>query len=89
MRNAFARSLALVAVLSLVAMACGSDEPEPASGGSDEPAASVDPASITGTIRLYSYSDGFDPDYMETFFEQYPNIELETAAFGSNEEAVA
>jgi len=88
-RNLFLRSVVLVATLSLMAMACGSDEPEPEPGGDGGPAASVDPASITGTIRLYSYSDGFDPDYMETFFEQYPNIELETAAFGSNEEAVA
>jgi spermidine/putrescine-binding protein len=84
------RSLAVVAVLSLVAVACGSgDEAEPEPGGDGGPAASVDPASITGTIRLYSYSDGFFPEYMETFVEQYPNIELETAAFGSNEEAVA
>ena len=41
MRNAFARTLALVAVLSLVAMACGSDEPEPASGGGEDPAALI------------------------------------------------
>ena len=30
------------------------------------------PPSITGTIRLLRYSDGFDPDYMETFFEHVP-----------------
>ena len=29
------------------------------------------------------------PDYMETFFEEYPDIDLETSAFGSNDEAVA
>ena len=40
-------------------------------------------------MRLFSYSDGFDPDYMESFYETYPNIELETASFSSNEEAVA
>ena len=43
----------------------------------------------SGRLRLFSYSDGFDPDYMETFFEQYPDIELDTAAFGSNDEAIA
>ena len=91
-RNRFLRTLAVAGTISLLAASCGSDDggPEADPGGTaSEPAASVDPASITGTIRLYSYSDGFDPKYMETFFETYPNIQLETAAFGSNEEAVA
>ncbi len=86
----FARGLAVVACLSLVAAACGGGGGGSASqsaGGSG--GASEDPSSITGTIRLYSYSDGFDPDYMKTFYETYPNIDLETASFGSNEEAVA
>jgi len=48
-----------------------------------------DPASITGTIRLYSYEDGYDAEYMKSFHEKYPNITLETAGFGSNEEAIA
>lgn len=88
--NRILRGLAIVASMSLVAAACGSDEePAPEPGGGGEASAPADPASITGTIRLYSYSDGFDPEYMETFFEMYPNIELETASFGSNEEAVA
>jgi spermidine/putrescine transport system substrate-binding protein len=82
--------LAIVATLSLVASGCGGGDDGGATPSPDDGAsASVDPASITGTIRLYSYSDGFDPVYMETFVEKYPNIELETAAFGSNEEAVA
>lgn len=87
--NRILRGLAIVASMSLVAAACGSDEPAPEPGDGAEASAPADPASITGTIRLYSYSDGFDPEYMETFFEMYPNIELETASFGSNEEAVA
>jgi spermidine/putrescine transport system substrate-binding protein len=49
----------------------------------------VNPAEITGTIRLLSYSDGFDPKYMASFHEQYPNITLKTSAMSSNEEAVA
>ncbi len=94
-RKRFLQALVLVASLSLVAAACGggsgdgggSASTSAGSGGSA--GASVDPASITGTVRLYSYSDGFDPDYMKTFYETYPNIKLETASFGSNEEAVA
>jgi spermidine/putrescine transport system substrate-binding protein len=89
-RKRFVQALALVASLSLVAVACGGgDGGGSAAAGSSTAGASVDPASITGTVRLYSYSDGFDPDYMKTFYETYPNIKLETAAFGSNEEAVA
>ncbi|MEX2420538.1 MAG: extracellular solute-binding protein [Actinomycetota bacterium] len=88
--NRILRGLAVAASLSLVMAACGGDDagPAPDTGGT-ETSTPADPASITGTIRLYSYSDGFDPEYMETFFETYPNIEVETAGFGSNEEAVA
>ena len=53
------------------------------------PGGSVDPASITGTIRLLSYSDGFDPGYLAAFEQQYPNITIETSSMGSNEEAIA
>jgi len=82
----FLRGASVLVALALVAAACGGDgDPEPsAAGGSPG-----DPASITGTVRLYSYSDGFDPDYMASFYETYPNIDLETASFSSNEEAVA
>ena len=88
-RNRFLRGLAVVATFSLLAAACGDDDAAPDSGDGGTSTAPADPADITGTLRLYSYSDGFDPEYMETFFEMYPNIELETASFGSNEEAVA
>ena len=43
----------------------------------------------SGTLRLFSYSDGFDPAYMASFYEEYPDINLETASFGSNDEAIA
>ena len=84
------RVQAAIAALALVAAACA-DDPAPTTtsqpGGSA--AASVDPADITGKIRLYSYADGYDEGYIDSFYETYPNIDLETAAFGSNEEAVA
>jgi spermidine/putrescine transport system substrate-binding protein len=77
----------LLAVGLLVAAACAeASTPEPgAEGGGGNPP----PEEVTGTIRLLSYSDGFDPGYLESFHEQYPNIELKTSAMGSNEEAIA
>jgi spermidine/putrescine transport system substrate-binding protein len=84
------RSLLLFAGLlafSLAAVACGNGgtTASPSASGS----ASMRPEDITGTIRLLSYNDGFDPEYMASFHEQYPNIDLKTSAMSSNEEAVA
>ena len=76
-----------LSVLALTLAGCG--------GGGDSTSASAgaanpsDSASITGTVRLYSYEDGFNDDYLASFHEMYPNIKLETAGFGSNEEAIA
>jgi spermidine/putrescine transport system substrate-binding protein len=98
MRRSTFRTLALVASLALVLAACGSgdgDEPDPSTGGGSTGQATgqatgpTDPADITGTLRLLSYSDGFDPGYLEGFHEQYPNITIQSSAMGSNEEAIA
>ena len=79
-------SVLVVFVLVLAACGGGDDASDPSTGGSG---ASTDPASVTGTIRLLSYTDGFDPGYLEEFEKAYPNITLETSAMGSNEEAIA
>ena len=61
--NRFLRGLGVATALTLVAAACGDEgDPAPETGGNGESAAPADPESITGTIRLYSYSDGFDPE---------------------------
>lgn len=90
MRGTALRTVAVLAVATMFAAGCGEDgssgDPTPTTASSAEP---QNPADITGTIRLLSYTDGFDPKYLESFHEQYPNIELETSAMGSNEEAVA
>ena len=72
------RPLLFVGLLafSLAAVACGGTAASPTS-----PGASMRPQDITGTIRLLSYSDGFDPGYMASFHQEYPNINLETAAW--------
>jgi spermidine/putrescine transport system substrate-binding protein len=80
---------ALVMVLALVGAACssGGGTSNQQQGGSQT--SPQNPADITGTIRLLSYTDGYDPGYIKSFHEQYPNIKLETSPMGSNEEAVA
>jgi spermidine/putrescine transport system substrate-binding protein len=91
MGGRIARFLALASVAALVAVACGDDggtEGSPSSPPDSE--ASTEPTGPpSGTLRLFSYSDGFDPEYLETFYEEYPDIELETSGFGSNDVAVA
>ena len=69
----------------MLAAACSSGGSD--GGPSSDPGAS--PGEPSGTLRLFSYSDGFDPDYMATFYQEYPDINLETASFGSNDEAIA
>lgn len=77
----------VVACASTVLLAgCGGGQTPTAGAGQTNPS---DPGSITGTLRLYSYDDGFDPDYLKSFHEMYPGITLDTASFGSNEEAIA
>jgi len=81
------RCAALGIAMALVAAGCGGDSSTSSTAVS--PGTSVDPASITGTIRLLSYSDGFDPGYLAAFEQQYPNIKIESSSMGSNEEAIA
>jgi spermidine/putrescine-binding protein len=87
-----ARGLALmVAVFAVVAAACssgGSDGGGSTGAGATGPDGTT-PAAPSGTLRLFSYSDGFDPAYMTTFYQEYPDIDLQTASFGSNDEAIA
>jgi spermidine/putrescine-binding protein len=90
MRWKVVRAATALALLVAAGVACGGGSSStPQSGASTSAAASVDPASITGTIRLLSYSDGFDPAYLKDFYAEYPNIKIESASMGSNEEAIA
>ena len=77
------RSIAAIVALTLVAVGC--------SGGSSSapPGGSVNPSDLSGTLRLFSYSDGFAPAYIKSFNEQYPNVNLVKSAFGNGDEAVA
>ena len=74
--------VALAGAFALAAAACSS-------GGSSEPSGSINPNDVSGTLRLFSYSDGFTPTYMKAFRTQYPKVDLVTSAFGNGDEAVA
>jgi spermidine/putrescine transport system substrate-binding protein len=75
----------LATTCAVLAGACSSGDP--AGDSTSSPGGSS--GTPSGTLRLFSYSDGFDPEYMASFAEQYPDIQLETASFGSNDEAIA
>src|SRR5206468_1219558 len=80
---------AVLFATAVIAGACsnGSSSTAPPAGGgtSQTPAASQ----ISGPLQLFSYGDGFQDDYIQSFRDQYPNVDLQTAPFGSNDEAVA
>jgi spermidine/putrescine-binding protein len=82
----FWRHGAIAVSLTIVAAACGGGG---ATSSTSAGGASGSPDAISGTIRLLSYSDGFDPGYLAAFEKTYPDIELQTSSMGSNEEAIA
>jgi spermidine/putrescine-binding protein len=73
--------VAALAGLALIGAACGT-ESEPTSAGSTG-------GKPSGTLRLYSYGDGFDDEYIASFHELYPDIDLQATSFGSNDVAVS
>ena len=66
----------LVCLFAMVAVACSGG-----SGGGSA-GASATSSAPSGTLRLFSYSDGFAPAYMKRFHDLYPNVNLVTSAFG-------
>ncbi len=83
MRTSRALKCLAVAMFLTVGAACsgGSSASPTSSGGA--------PAALSGTLRLFAYSDGFAPAYIKPFRAQYPNVNLVTSAFGNGDEAVA
>ena len=77
-----ATSVALFAVVGLLA-ACG--------GSSDDDAAADDSPDgpVSGTLRTFTYGDTIDPLIMDPFADAYPDLNVETATFNSNAQAAA
>lgn len=78
------RAFASVAILSVSAglAACGSD------GGSDSDGSGTDGV-VSGELRTFTYSDTVHESKMVNFHEKYPDVEVRTATFESNDEAAA
>ena len=75
-----------LALLANFAAACG--------GGSSEPAAIAeapeDPdAPASGTLSVFAYQDTITDALLDPFREANPDLEVQTASFGSNQEAAA
>ena len=76
------RLIVMVCVLGLVTAACSS-------GGDDEPTDEGSSAGpLTGTVTLFGYEDNFVPEVIDPFLEANPDLNVQTAVFGSNDEAV-
>jgi spermidine/putrescine transport system substrate-binding protein len=80
MRRSFVMFLTIVA---LIGTSCsdGGDDPGPSAGAS----AGGKP---TGTVTLFGYEDNFVPEVIDPFLERYPDLDVQTAVFASNDEAV-
>ena len=78
--------LAPVALLSAVLAACGGGSNDPAPSA-DAPADPDEPA--TGTLSVFAYQDTITDELLDPFLAANPDLELETASFGSNQEAAA
>jgi spermidine/putrescine transport system substrate-binding protein len=77
------RPFAVVAALAMITVAC-SDSSSSGSAGSVSSA----PGEPSGTLRVFAFEDSLIPEVIDPFKEQYPNVTLETAAFGSGDEAL-
>jgi spermidine/putrescine transport system substrate-binding protein len=43
---------------------------------------------VTGTVSLFGYEDNFVPEVLDPFVAEYPDLEIRTAVFSNNDEAV-
>ena len=85
-RLGVAVAMALTCLAVALLAGCGSstggtDAVAPAPANPDKPA--------TGTLRVFTYEDTTAPDLMEPFEKQNPDLKVQTASFGSDEEAAA
>ncbi|MEX0983493.1 MAG: extracellular solute-binding protein [Actinomycetota bacterium] len=77
------RLVAILSALLVVATACSSD-----TTSSTEPTGSGTPGPVEGSVTLFGYEDNFVPEVIDPFYAAYPELDVKTAVFSSNDEAV-
>ena len=85
MSTRIVRCVVAIAVLAVVAGACSETTSEEPTVGGTTSGASSEPS---GTLRVFAFEDSLIPEVTEPFLAQYPDVQLETAAFGSGDEAL-
>jgi spermidine/putrescine transport system substrate-binding protein len=71
-----------LSIFALIGASCSDgDEPGPSAGESAD-------GKPTGTVTLFGYEDNFVPEVIDPFLERYPDLDVQTAVFASNDEAV-
>lgn len=82
--------VAMVAAAATLAVACssgdgGSDGASESAGGDGASASSGEPS---GVLRVFTFEDSQIPEVLDPFKEQYPDVEVQAAAFDSGDEAL-
>jgi spermidine/putrescine-binding protein len=78
-----ARLGSIALVVAIAATACSSSTSEQSSDG-----ATSEPSSVAGTVTVFGYEDNFVPEVIDPFIKANPDLNVQTAVFSSNDEAV-
>jgi spermidine/putrescine-binding protein len=57
-------------------------------GGGDARSTPGGATRVTGTVSLFGYEDNFVPEVIDPFRARYPDLDVKTAVFSNNDEAV-
>ena len=83
-RGTWRRWAVVVLVMALIGAACSSSGDDDGDGDQAS-AASGEPS---GTLRVFAFEDSVIPEVLEPFEAEYPDVDVQTAAFGSGDEAL-
>jgi spermidine/putrescine transport system substrate-binding protein len=83
-RGTWRRWAVVVLVMALIGAACSSSGDDDGDGDQAS-AASGEPS---GTLRVFAFEDSLIPEVLEPFEAEYPDVDVQTAAFGSGDEAL-
>ena len=79
------RSMAVLSALVMLAGACSSGDSTLEPG---RPPSGTATGEVSGTVTLFGYEDNFVPEVLDPFVAEHPDLEIRTAVFSNNDEAV-